>query len=170
MYSSDLGRAHDTAKIIVSQNQVNSDDSNIKQTELAREQHLPGFEHKPVQAYWDNLTALGYTSIPRDFKVEGGESRNDMVERSGKLILQIAEEAFKPENQWKRILLASHTMWICESQNFAAHYNTGEDYTNREKMKNCSVSILEVEKLTAEGAPKPYKFNYVVVSDDAHLE
>ena len=171
VYSSDLGRAHDTAKIIISQNQVSSDENQIKLTELAREQDIPGFEHNPLQNYWDHVATIEYSGSKRDFKVEGGESKNDMAKRVENLLLQIMDEAYKPENNWKRVLVVSHQVWICETQNFVPNYQTGEEYKTRPMIKNCSVSILEVGKVDQNlESGKPYKLDYLVVSNVDHLE
>ena len=169
VYTSDLGRAHNTAKIIISQNQINSDEGQIRLAKLARERDFPGFENQPIELIRSHPSNRDYKGPPRDFKVPGGESTNDMTKRSGKLLLEISDEAFKPENHWKQVLLVSHQGWICESQNFVANYNTGEAYSRRDRVKNCSVSILEVQKAAGEGAGKAYKFDYLVVSDVEHL-
>ena len=146
VFTSDLGRAHHTAKIIVSKNETNYDENQIQLTKLAREQDCPGFEHKPYQTLIDHFSKMAHLGPDRVLKVKGGESREDVFKRAGELLIYISDEAFKPENQWKNVFVVSHQAWICESQNFVANYNTGTEDYDAQPIKNCSVSILEVKK------------------------
>jgi len=169
-YSSDLQRAYNTAKLMLSELQTPS--PNIIKNVVLRERCYGEAEGRPAQEFIEEAAKTNIS--PHEYTPKGGESTQELNTRvSGffKELCELSETTTSNEN----ILVVSHGGWIqalmrylhsernkYELKNFTPsnairiHYNTG-------------VTIMSIAALPSESENRKYQVDILKMNDASHL-
>jgi len=134
VFSSDLSRAADTAKILLKK----LPGAAYHSTFLLRERNWGVFEGKTWQDIESHLPEeiRELRSHPVDFRPEGGESRRDVLDRIEKFVGELIE------NHWNQdVILVTHG----GVSSLLIKYMTGMDLANITpfRIENCSISVID---------------------------
>lgn len=138
VYASDLGRAFDTASIIISNNLHTSKTYNnkthnrVQSNKLLRERHLGNFEDKPSNEYFLAAADAGYEEGESlwNYTPDGGESKPDVKKRVEEFLNFLTKTIIRNEKNLEKedktkecdILLVSHNGWIIQLVSYFAQY------------------------------------------------
>lgn len=92
VYTSDLSRAHDTARLIVAANENDSDVDRIRTTDMARERCFGVLEGKGVVEFSKEAKEAGMTKKPWKFTPEGAETV-EQVRARAKMFFKVGQNS-----------------------------------------------------------------------------
>ena len=144
VYCSDLKRAEQTCRIILSQNDHFSEvtlsdiDSLIIEDKILREQHFGDFEGKKVKSIKRKQRA------DKNFQPTGGESKEDVSDRAAEFFEDMCHTELSKIDSEKVVLVVSHGIFLnLLFKYFNSEYDCHGEYLN-ERILNASRSLFEI--------------------------
>jgi len=144
VYCSDLKRAEQTCRIILSQNDhfneitLSEVDSLVIEDTILREQHFGDFEGKKVKSIKEKQKA------DKNFLPAGGESKEDVTNRASQFFENMCDAELSKLDHEKVVLVVSHGIFLnLLFKYFNSKYECHGEYLN-ERILNASRSFFEI--------------------------
>lgn len=150
VYSSPQGRALDTTKYILSEN--NNSNKNIQTDDRLKEINFGDFDGKTIKEFEEKGYYYNFKNHPEQYdKNPVGETYSDVSKRGYEFLTNIVNK----HNQGDHILVVAHCITLLSLINYLNNVEI-KDYRKKGVLKNTSVTIFEYDKKY-----KMKKFNFV---------